>query len=153
MRHISILFLSFIVGIFYDVSAQQTKESPKLKPPKMEAFWGMSRGGKLTVQEVAQIIDSVVLVLADRKEKLVISRAILVYRSKDQVEDEETGEIKIKYNSYSYNFRNTDRLPDQWKKFLKENIKPGDKLLIADILVKNRFNEIFNAGDINIIIE
>ena len=113
----------------------------------------MSRGGKLTVQEVAQIIDSVVLVLADRKEKLVISRAILVYRSKDQVEDEETGEIKIKYNSYSYNFRNTDRLPDQWKKFLKENIKPGDKLLIADILVKNRFNEIFNAGDINIIIE
>jgi hypothetical protein len=119
----------------------------------MESFWGNIKGGKLTVNDIHRLVDSSVTVITDKKEKLKISRAIFIYRSKDYAEDEKTGEVKIRYNSTAYNFRNTDQLTAQWKRTLRENIKPGDQIVIADIIVRDSKDQIFNAGDIRIIVE
>jgi hypothetical protein len=146
---IPVLFILLAIN----VNAQPNKEKPKLTPPKMESFWGNIKGGKLTVNDIHRLVDSSVTVITDKKEKLKISRAIFIYRSKDYAEDEKTGEVKIRYNSTAYNFRNTDQLTAQWKRTLRENIKPGDQIVIADIIVRDSKDQIFNAGDIRIIVE
>ena len=148
------VIISFTMTILsLSALSQQVKDTPKLKQPKMESFWGGFKGGKLNVNIVNEILDSAIFVIAEKKEKLTISRAILVYRSKDIIEDEETGIIKTKFNSTSYNYINNDTLPQSWRNFLKENIKPGDQIQIADIIVRDKRKNLFNAGDIKIFIE
>jgi hypothetical protein len=119
----------------------------------LESFWGMSKGGNITLENVISLLDSSIKIFADKKVKLPLAKAVLVYRSKDYYEDETTGNLKRKLNSYSYNFHYIDTLPENWKNFLKENMKPGDQLHFADIYVKNRNGYLFTAPDIKIIIE
>jgi len=149
-----LLIISFAFIFFTNsVLAQPNKEKPKLTPPKMVSYWGNTQGGKLTIKDIHRLVDSSVMVITDKKERLKISRAIFIYRSKDFAEDEKTGEVKTRYNSTAYSFRNIDQLPLQWKLTLRENIKPGDQIVIADILVRDSKDQIFNASDIRITVE
>ncbi|HMP87370.1 MAG TPA: hypothetical protein PKE63_08850, partial [Lacibacter sp.] len=96
--------------------------------------------------------DSSVWVISDKKERMRISRFILLYRSKDRYEDEETGAIRSRFNSSSVQVNNTALLPERWRKTLYENIKKEDELYISDIIVRDRNNEYLKAPDIRIII-
>jgi len=149
------IIISFILILspFLILGQSKSKDTAKLKPPKLESFWGMSRGGHVALEHVIYLLDSSIKIFTEKKEKLTIAKAILVYRSKDFYEDETTGILKTKYNSYSCNFKYNDQIPDNWKKFLKENMKPGDQLHFADIHVKNKSGYLFTAPDIKIMIE
>ena len=144
----------FFLLVIPALSISQVKQdTPKLRPPQMKTYWGNQSGGKISVNEIISILKTPLVVFANNKEKLHISRAIFVYRSKDAIEDEKTGEIRYRYNSSAYNFRNIDRLPEVWISFLTESIKSGDQIHIAEIMVKNKNNEIFIAPDIRFSIE
>lgn len=148
-----VLSFAFILMPFFIWGQVKTKDTARLKPPKLESFWGLSRGGNIALEHVISLLDSSLKIYAEKKEKLPVAKALLVYRSKDYYEDESSGTLKTRYNSYSYNFRYNDRLPETWKKFLKENLKPGDQLHFADIHVKNQNGYLFTAPDIKIMIE
>ena len=149
---ISLVFL-LMVSIPSFIFCQTKKDTPRLTPPKLITLWGKESGRKISVDEMNAYLDNRLTVISNNQQKMFISRAIIIYRSKDMVEDENTGEIKYRYNSISHNFRNTDSLPEIWKKHLRENLKPGDQIHIADVLVRNRFNEIYLAPDIRFFIE
>ena len=153
MRNLIFILVFLFGGISFQSAAQIAKDTPKIKPPKMEAFWGDVRGGNIIADKVIELTDKNLIVIADKKESLKISRAIFVYRSKDMFEDEETGKVKTVFNTTSYEFRNTDTLPEKWRNFLKENAKAGDQIVIADIIVRDKKNNLFKAGDIKIFIE
>jgi len=148
-----ILSLAFLYLPVLLLAQAQPKDTARLKPPAMEAFWGLQRSGRITLEQAISLLDSSVRVIAEKKEKLPVAKAVLVYRSKDYYEDEATGTVKTRFNSYSCNFKYSDRLPENWKKFLKEQIKPGDQLLIADIHVKNKNGYLLAAPDIKLVIE
>jgi hypothetical protein len=153
IRQAIILSLFFFPIPSLMMAQAQPKDTARLKPPKLESFWGLNRGGRITLEAAVPLLDSSVIVIADKKEKLPVAKALLVYRSKDLYEDEATGTLKSRYNSYSCSFKYNDRLPENWKKFLKENMKPGDQLLFADIHVKSKNGYLFAAPDIRFIIE
>ncbi len=135
------------------IFCQTKKDTPKLKPPILTTLWGKESGRKINVDEMKTLIENRLIVISKNQQKFDISRAIIVYRSKDMVQDENTGEIRYRYNSTSYNFRNIDTLSKSWKTHLRESIKSGDQIHIADIIVRNKFNEIYRAPDIIFYIE
>lgn len=146
------LFLIFVLipGMLW---SQTKPDAPKIKPPKMDTYLGVSSSGNLTVVQVLPLLDSTLNVYVEKKEKQVIAKAILIYRSKDFYEDESTGTIKTRFNSYSYTYQYNGTLPDNWKKFLKENLKTGDQLIIADIHIKTKNGYLFTAPDLKINIQ
>ncbi len=118
----------------------------------MTVSWGNSKGGSLSPDAFVALLDSNIQVVSEKMEPLSISRAMLVYKSKDQFEDE-NGKVKSKYNAYMNEIRNENKVPGKWKSFLVEEIKPGDIFLIADIHVRDKKGYIFNAPDLKIRIE
>jgi hypothetical protein len=144
------LFLFLLLCISISAISQQTKDTPKLKQPKLKSFWGGYKSGNVNFDIVKTLIDSSIFVISETKERFSISRAIFVYRSNDKAEDEQTGLIKNVFNSSSYNYVNNDTLSQKWRKFLLESLKPGDQIHIADIIVRDKRNNLFYSEDIRI---
>lgn len=99
---------------------------------------------------VLNVIDSAVWVIDDKKNRYAISKFIMVYRSKDRYEDEQTGEVKTRFNSNSTIVRNAPVLEEKWRKMIYENLKPGDEILITEIIVRDKRNNFFKAPDLMI---
>ncbi|MFN4284665.1 MAG: hypothetical protein ACK4E8_01755 [Lacibacter sp.] len=152
MRKTVLIWLLLMLGFGPDVAAQQ-KPAPKITPPVLQTFWGFSKGGSLTLEMALQLVDSSVWVISDKKERMRISRFMLVYRSEDRYEDDETGKVQTRFNAYSIEVSNTGLLPEKWRKFLYENIKREDELLVADIIVRDQRGEYLRAPDLKIVIQ
>lgn len=145
-------FLLVIVAVA--VNAQQPqKPTPTLKPPVLQSFWGTTKGGNLPLEFTLSIVDSgMVWVIDDKKVKYNINRFIVIYRSKDRFEDEQTGEIKSRFNNNSLIVKNTGIIEEKWRKMMYENIKVGDELWITDIIVRDKRGEYLKAPDVKITI-
>lgn len=145
--------VTLLITVFCSFTEAQQKPVPKLTPPELQSFWSNTKGGHLPLENVLAIIDSAVWVMDVKKNKYFISRFILLYRSKDKYEDEQTGEIKTRFNSNSTQVRNAPVLEEKWRKFLYENIKPGDEVWISDIIVRDKKGEYYKAPDVKVVIE
>ncbi|HEX4957105.1 MAG TPA: hypothetical protein VFV46_02920, partial [Lacibacter sp.] len=134
------IFTLLCIAITVGVHAQQPqKPTPTLTPPQLQSFWGTTKGGSLPLEFVLNVVDSgFVWVIDDKKVKYNINRFLVVYRSKDRFEDEQTGEIKSRFNNSSLLVKNTGVIEEKWRKMMYENIKPGDELWITDIIVRDK---------------
>lgn len=135
-----------------NVWAQQ-KPTPKITPPVLESFWGSSKGGKLPLEMILQLMDSSIWVMSNKKERMRISRFMVVYRSKDRYEDEETGKVRTRFNVQAFDVSNSGQFPEKWRKYLYENLKREDELLLADIIVRDHRGEYLRAPDLKIVIQ
>lgn len=145
-----ILTILVFVTAFNSTAAQQ--KPPTLTPPELQTFWGSSKGGNLPLEMALSLVDSSVWVIDTKKIRYSISRFVIVYRSKDKYEDEQTGEVKTRFNSNTVQIRNNPFLTEQWRKMLYENIKPGDELLITDLIARDKKGNFFRAPDVKIVI-
>ncbi len=148
MRFI-ILVIAYCTCLSF-ANAQQP--APSLKPPPLQSFWGVTRGGTFPLELALNIVDSAVMVMDDKKLKYPIASFIIVYRSKDRYEDEQSGEIKTRFNSNSIVVRNAFMLEEKWRKMIYENLKPGDEVLITDIIVRDKRRNFFKAPDIKVVV-
>jgi hypothetical protein len=144
----------FVLFFSYSLNAEaQNKPAPKLTPPVLQSFWGFTKGGDLPLEMVLQLVDSSVWVISDKKERMRVARFIILHRSKDRFEDEETGTIKTRFNSSADQIRNTAELPEKWRKKIYETLKREDELYITDIIVRDRKGEYLKAPDIKIVVQ
>ena len=144
-----------LVCLFLMLSLQnfaQQKPAPTLTPPALTTFWSVTKGGSLPIEMVLNIVDSAVWVIDVKKTKYTISRFIILYKSKDRYEDEQSGEIKTRFNTNSVQVRNSPLLTEQWRKYLYENIKAGDELIITDLIVRDKQGNFFRAPDVKIVV-
>jgi hypothetical protein len=147
-------FLLFFTALVHNTQAQTQKPAVTLKAPVLQSFWGSTKGGELPLEVVLNIVDSgYVWVIDDKKLKYPLSRFMLVYRSKDRFEDEQSGEIKARFNNNSTVVKNSGIVEEKWRRLMYENIKVGDELLITDIIVRDKRGEFFKAPDVKIIIK
>lgn len=144
----------FMTMAFVANAQQPQKPTPTLKPPVLQSFWGTTKGGELPLELVLTVVDSgFVWVIDDKKVKYNINRFLLVYRSKDRFEDEQTGEIKSRFNNNSLTVKNTGIIEEKWRKMMYENIKAGDELWVTDIIVRDKRGEYIKAPDVKITIK
>ncbi|MBX9782460.1 MAG: hypothetical protein K2X48_04115 [Chitinophagaceae bacterium] len=145
-----ILTILFFVTAINHTDAQQ--KPPTLTPPELQSFWSTTKGGSLPLEMVLSLVDSAVWVIDVKKVRYSVSRFVIVYRSKDKYEDEQTGEVKTRFNSNTVQIRNSPYLTEQWRKMLYENIKPGDELLITDLIARDKKGNFFRAPEVKIVI-
>lgn len=142
----------FLLFCSFALCAHAQQPAPSLKPPSLQSFWGVTKGGTFPLELALNVIDSSVRVMDDKKLKYPIASFIVLYRSKDRYEDEQTGEIKTRFNNNSVVVRNASVLEEKWRKMIYENLKPGDELFITDIIVRDKRGNFFKAPEIKIIV-
>ncbi len=147
-----LMILALVTGMSVSGSCQQ-KPAPKLTPPQLQSFIGNTKGGTLPLEMTLNLVDSAVWVIDAKKNRYYISRFVVLFRSKDRFEDEQTGEIKTHYNSSSLEVKNANYISESWRRYLYENFKSGDELLIGDIIARDRNGEYYKAPDIKILIQ
>lgn len=130
----------------------QQKPAPSLTPPQLNSFWSTTKGGTLPLESVLNIVDSAVWVIDIKKNRYNIARFIILYKSKDRYEDEQSGEVKTRFNTNSVQIRNSPILTEQWRKYLYENIKAGDELIITDLIVRDKQGNFFRAPDVKLVV-
>lgn len=149
------LRLIWILGLWVaaNTATAQEKPAPKVTPPVLHSFWGASKGGSLPLEMALQLIDSSLWVISEKKERMRISRFMLVYRSKDRYEDEETGNIRTRFNTQAFDVSNSGLIPEKWRKYLYENLKREDEILLTNIIVRDYRGEFLKAPDLKIVIQ
>lgn len=145
-----VLILLFMMAVSFGVNAQQ--KPPTLTPPELQTFWSNSKGGTLPLELVLNMIDSSIWVIDGSKMRFTISRFMLVYRSRDRFEDEQTGEIKTRHNNTSVNVKNAGVPEEKWRRMLYENLKAGDEIWFTDIIVKDKRGNFFKAPDLKVVV-
>ncbi len=145
------LFICIFLACSLQNHAQQ-KPAATLTPPQLTSFWSTTKGGSLPLESVLNIVDSAVWVIDIKKTRYSISRFIILYKSKDRYEDEQSGEVKTRFNTNSVQIRNAPTLTEQWRKYLYENIKAGDELIITDLIVRDKQGNFFRAPDVKLVV-
>ena len=147
-----LLFIFVFFACNLQTSAQKKPVPTTLTPPQLNSYWSTTKGGSLPLESILNIVDSAVWVIDVKKNRYNISRFIILYKSKDRYEDEQSGEIKTRFNTNSVQIRNSPVLTEQWRKYLYENIKTGDELIITDLIVIDKQGTFFRAPDVKLII-
>jgi hypothetical protein len=143
-------FFVLLVSLLSIGSVNAQQKTPTLTPPDLQTFWSNSKGGTLPLELVLSMIDSSIWVIDGRTNKLIISRFIFIYRSRDRFEDETTGEIKFRFNNTSVNVKNSGTPEEKWRKMIYENLKAGDEIWITDVIVRDKNRNFYKAPDIKV---
>ena len=104
--------------------------------PKFQAFLAGSKGGDMPVSEIKRIIDSGLVVKDEKGLSYPVARFTVGYRFTSSYEDEASGEKKTTNDFRSQEYSDENKMSELWRESVKDNIKPGDELLLFNIMVR-----------------
>ena len=153
MKNAFLLILLLFTGSF--TMAQQ---KPATKPaiaalPKLTVSMGGSRSGNITVARLKEIADSPLVVKDEKGIAYTIKSFRINYTFKSSYKDEETQQVKTVKDFRAYDFNNTDRLSEDWRNSIKDNVKRDDEMLINNVVVRLKNGKSFFAPELKLIVQ
>ena len=119
------------------------QQKPSVKPgakaktviPKVNISIGGLKGGDITPETLAKIVDSALVAKDENTNTYSIVRFRLFYKFKSTYQDEESGQKKSSDDMRTSDFTNTSVLPELWRESIKDNIQKGDEMILDNIIV------------------
>lgn len=119
------------------------QNKPSVKPgakaktviPKVTMSIGGLKGGDITPEALAKIVDSALVAKDENANTYSIVRFRLFYKFKSTYQDEESGQKKSSEDMRTSDFTNTSILPELWRESIKDNVKKGDEMILDNIIV------------------
>lgn len=150
MKNALLLTLLLITGTF--TMAQQ---KPAAKPattalPKLTVSLGGAKTGNITVTRLKEIADSPLVVKDEKGVAYAIRSFRINYTFKSSYKDEETQQVKTVKDFRAYDFNNTDRLSEDWRNSIKDNVKRDDEMLINNVVVRLKNGKSFFAPELRL---
>jgi hypothetical protein len=150
MRNTIFLFLNLFIAVFC-----QAQQKPVAKPanstlPKLTVMLGGSKSGNITVIQMQQIVDSPLIVKDEKGVVYALKGFRINYTFKSTYKDEETDKVREVKDFRAYDFSNTDRLSEDWRNSIKDNVKKEDEMLINNVVVKLKNGKSFFAPELKL---
>jgi hypothetical protein len=148
MKNAFVLTLLLINGFF-----SMAQQKPATKPstaalPKLTVFLGGTKSGNITLARLKEIVDSPLVVKDEKGLSYVLKSFRINYTFKSTYKDEETQEVKSVKDFRAFDFTNTDRLNEDWRNSIKDNVKREDEMLINNIVVRLKNGKSFFAPEL-----
>lgn len=125
----------------------------KFKPPVVKTEWNNFKNGAVVSREDALQMLSLPIKITDSAKNIYkIDNYRFMYKSKNIVENDETGKKEVSSTIASGNFTTTP-LPEVWLNNLKYSLKTGEELYYFDVMVKDSQGRLFSAPELKIIIQ
>jgi hypothetical protein len=144
-----LLVLSLVV---FSAKAQQ---KPTAKPvattlPKLTISMGGIKSGNLTIDQLKKIVDSPLVAKDEKGITYPIKSFRINYTFKSSFKDEETQQTRTVKDFRAFDFNNTDRLSEDWRNSIKDNVKKDDQMLINNIVVRLNNGKSFFAPELKL---
>ncbi|OJY81648.1 MAG: hypothetical protein BGP14_02350 [Sphingobacteriales bacterium 44-15] len=131
------MFLSLVCAIqLFAQDKSKKPAAPAATVPKITVSIGSVRGGEISAESLSRIIDSAVTAKDANGNTYPIVRFRVLYKFKSTYQDQDTGEKKNSDDMRTTDFSNTSVMSQLWRQSIKDNIKPGDEMIIDNIIVK-----------------
>lgn len=134
-----ILFCILLLAAGYAMAQQKPSVKPGAKAktviPKVNISIGGLKGGDITPETLAKIVDSALVAKDENTNTYSIVRFRLFYKFKSTYQDEESGQKKSSDDMRTSDFTNTSVLPELWRESIKDNIQKGDEMILDNIIV------------------
>jgi hypothetical protein len=128
----------FITMILFSTSIFAQKPKPKFKQPKLFITLGGYKDSSFISPQVAAEIFAMPLKIVDTKnDEKMISSYQIVYRKNVVTEDEASGKVSPTTTVKNALLRVTP-LPKLWMQAITENPKPGEFIMLYEIIVKDK---------------
>ncbi|MFT3947024.1 MAG: hypothetical protein QM763_08635 [Agriterribacter sp.] len=134
-----ILCCILLLGAGYAMAQNKPAVKPGAKAktliPKITMSIGGLKGGDISPETLAKIVDSALVAKDESANTYSIIRFRLFYKFKSTYQDEDTGQKKSSDDMRTSDFTNTAVLPQLWRESIKDNIKKGDEMILDNIIV------------------
>lgn len=117
------------------------------------ATWGPVASGSSLAIQVASIAAAPILVKDAKGNAYPVNSFRMNYKFKSTYRDDESGQLKSMNDLRVADFSNTAQLSQVWYESIKDNVKPGDTVLINKILFRNASGKLQLAPDIRIAVK
>jgi hypothetical protein len=153
MKNTILLILCVLVG-----QLGEAQQKPAAKPassalPKLTVTIGGSKSGNITVARMQNIVDSPLIVKDEKGISYPIKSFRINYTFKSTYKDEETDKVREVKDFRAYDFNNTDRLSEDWRNSIKDNVKKEDEMLINNVVVKLKNGKSFFAPELKLTVQ
>ena len=150
MKNTYILFLILFAG-----NLCMAQQKPAAKPasaslPKLTVTLGGSKSGNITVAQLQKIIDSPLVVKDEKGIAYPLKSFRINYTFKSTYKDEETDKVREVKDFRAYDFSNTDRLSEDWRNSIRDNVKKEDEMLINNVVVRLKNGKSFFAPELRL---
>ncbi len=149
------LTIVFLVG-FTMAQAQPPKTTKatapaqKFTPPILTTVLGIHTDSAIVVlEEAVQLINLPIKITDDKKNTYTVTSYQFWYKKRGVTENEETGKVTPTYSTISDLFRATP-LPEQWRRNISQQLRPGDELHFFDVIVKDTQGRVMFAPTLKI---
>lgn len=130
MKRFSIAMLALLLG-------SGLKSTAQTKPVKLYTQLGAHRDSAIvTVAEAESIIGQGLKIFDEKKNSYQLSSYIFLFKRVAVTEDEQTGKTSPTSSLAAQTFKQSP-LPQNWINQVREQVKPGDELQFADVIVKD----------------
>jgi len=133
-------FLFLLLLSSLHIYAQNKNKKPATTPaqtiPKVAVTIGGLKGGNITAETLAQIVDSSLIAKDPKGETYTIVRFRVLYKFKSSFKDEDTGQTRTTDDLRANDFANTTMMSELWRQSIKDNIQKGDEMIIDNIIVR-----------------
>lgn len=130
MKRFSMAMLALLLG-------SGLKSTAQTKPVKLYTQLGAYRDSAIvSVAEAESIIGQGLKIFDDKKTSYQLSSYIFLFKRVAVTEDEQTGKTSPTSSLAAQTFKQSP-LPQNWITQVREQVKPGDELQFADVIVKD----------------
>lgn len=150
MKNVLVLILLTIYGS-YAIAQQKPATKPATTAlPKLTVSLGGSKSGNITIARIKEIADSPLVVKDEKGITYAIKSFRINYTFKSSYKDEETQQVRTVKDFRAYDFSNTDRLSEDWRNSIKDNVKRDDEMLINNVVVRQKNGKSFFAPELRL---
>ena len=138
MKNVLVLFF-FVAAINANSQNTHTKTSTgsgNMSSSKTFTTLGGSKGGNISKESFAKIVDSALIVKDASGKSFPVVHFRVFYKFKSTSEDHDTGERKTVDDMRTNEFVNTALMSDNWKESIKDNVAADDEMVIDNVMVK-----------------
>jgi hypothetical protein len=150
MKNTIFLILFLLVGIFSQGQQKSTAKPASASLPKLTVSLGGNKSGNITTAQLQKIVDSPLIVKDEKGVVYSIKSFRINYTFKSTYKDEETDKVREVKDFRAYDFSNTDRLSEDWRNSIKDNVKKEDEMLINNVVVKLKNGKSFFAPELKL---
>jgi hypothetical protein len=150
MKKTFIFFFFFLVVIFCQAQQKPTTKTTSGSLPKLTITLGGIKSSNISVQQMQMIVDSPFVVKDEKGITYPIKSFRINYTFKSSYKDEETEKVKEVKDFRAFDFNNTDRLGEDWRNSIKDNVKKEDEMLINNVIVKLKNGKSFFAPELKL---
>jgi len=144
-----LLVLSLVV---FSAKAQQKSTTKPVATtlPKLTISIGGIKSGNITIDQLKKIVDSPLVAKDEKGITYPIKSFRINYTFKSSYKDEETQQVRTVKDFRAFDFNNTDRLSEDWRNSIKDNVKKDDEMLINNVVVKLKNGKSFFAPELKL---